>query len=240
MIKVNLLEGAADTRAQTRATKAAAKTTQQVLLIAGALVTLLVAVGVDYYVSRAMLDKAERDLAEQKLIAEELKRNREQLDALQKQIKSVEERIKIIDDLQKTQLGPSALLALVNSKMPTNGVRLASITQTRDDLTITGVADTQEVVSEFARGLELGSNGLFQSIGLEVSRKEEQQTDPEDETIKKLVVVYDFSINTKYTPTLVGMPPATDPAQPGGAAAPSKPTATVGQAAAGPHMPAGN
>jgi Tfp pilus assembly protein PilN len=238
MIKVNLLEGAADTRASTRATKAAAKTTQQVLLIAGALVTLLVAVGVDYYVSKAMLDKAERDLAEQKTIAEELKRNREQLDALQKQIKSVEERIKIIDDLQKTQLGPSALLALVNSKMPGTGVRLQSIIQTRDDLTIKGVADTQEVVSEFARGLELGSNGLFQSVGLEVSRKEEQQSDPADETIKKLVVVYEFSINTKYTPTLVGMPPAGDPAaQPGGAGAPAKPVSTVGQAAAGPQMP---
>ena len=238
MIKVNLLEGAADTRASNRATKAAAKTTQQVLLIAGALVTLLVAVGVDYYVSMAMLDKAEKDLAEQKVIAEELKRNREQLDALQKQIKSVEERIKIIDDLQKTQLGPSALLALVNSKMPPNGVRLSSITQTRDALTIRGVADNQEVVSEFARGLELGSNGLFQSVGLEVSRKEEQQTDPEDETIKKLVVVFDFAINTKYTPTLVGAPPADAAAQPGGAqGASSKPTATVGQAAAGPHMP---
>ena len=237
MIKVNLLEGAADTRASNRATKAAAKTTQQVLLIAGALVTLLVAVGGDYYVSKAMLDKAERDLAEQKTIAEELKRNREQLDALQKQIKSVEERIKIIDDLQKTQKGPSALLALVNSKMPGTGIRLEEIAQTRDDLTIRDLADTQEVVSEFARNLELGSNGLFQSVGLDVERIEEQQPDPEDEAIKKLVVIFKFTISTKYTPTLVGASPQGDQAGQPGTGAPAKPVSTVGQAAAGPHMP---
>ena len=221
MIKVNLLEGAADTRAATRATKAAAKTTQQVLLIAGALVTLLVAIAVDYYVSKAMLEKAERDLAEQKTIAEELKKNREQLDALQKQIKSVEERIKIIDDLQKTQKGPSALLNLVNSKMPSQGIRLEEIVQAKDALTIRGVADNQEVVSDFARGLELGSNGLFQSVGLAVQRQEEQQPDPEDEAAKRLVVVYRFTINTKYTPTLVGGPPEGAEGQ-AGANAPAK------------------
>ena len=82
MIKVNLLEGAADTRAATRATKAAAKTTQQLLLIVGALVALLVAVGVDFVVSKTMQDNARKDLEEQQAISAELKKNREQLDGL--------------------------------------------------------------------------------------------------------------------------------------------------------------
>jgi Tfp pilus assembly protein PilN len=224
MIKVNLLEGAADTRAATRATKAAAKTTQQVLLIAGALIALLVAVGVDYFVSKTLLDKAERDLDEQQTIAAELKRNREQLDGLQKQIKTVEERIKIIDDLQKTQQGPSAMLNLINSKMPVGpGLRLEKIQQTKDDLSIDGVADDPNIVSDFSKGLELGSNGLFQSVGLNVTRQDEPQKDVEDETKTVMVTTYRFTITTKYTPTQVGQPAT--PGAPGAPGAPAAPAA---------------
>lgn len=222
MIKVNLLEGAADTRAATRATKAAAKTTQQLLLIVGALVALLVAVGVDFVVSKTLQDRAKKDLEEQQTIAAELKRNREQLEGLQKQIKAVEERIKIIDDLQKTQQGPVAMLNLINSKMPLNQVlRLERISQAKDQLTIEGVADNPDVVSEFAKGLELGSNGLFQSVGLNVTRQDEQQKDPEDETVTRLVTTYKFAITTQYTPTQVGQPQQ----QPGAAAPGAAPAA---------------
>ncbi len=207
MIKVNLLEGAADTRAATRATKAAAKTTQQVLLIAGALMALLVALGVDYYVSKAQLDEADAELRKQQALAEELKQNREQKDRLEKQIKAVEERIKIIDDLQKNQKGPSAMLDLINSKMPSAGnLRLDRIAQVKDTVTIEGVADDPNVVSEFSRGLELGSNNLFSNLGLAVTRIDEQIPDPEDETAKKLVTSYKFSVTAKYQPTQVGQP----------------------------------
>jgi Tfp pilus assembly protein PilN len=220
MIKVNLLEGAADTRAATRATKAAAKTSQQVLLVAGALIALLVAVGVDYFVSKTLLDKAEKDLAEQQAISAELTKNREQLEGLQKQIKAVEERIKIIDDLQKTQQGPSAMLNLINAKMPVGpGLRLDKIEQHKDQLTIEGVADDPNIISDFAKGLELGANGLFQSIGLNVSRQDEQQPDPADPTVQHLVTTYKFTITTQYTPTQVGQPAA----QAGGAAPATNP-----------------
>ena len=207
MIKVNLLEGAADTRASTRATKAAAKTTQQVLLIAGALVALLIALGVDYYVAKAQVDNATAELARQQQLAEELKRNREQKELLEKQIKAVEERIKIIDDLQKNQKGPSSMLDLINSKIPATGnLQLDRINQSRDNLTITGVADDANIVSDFSRGLELGSNGLFSNIGLNVSRVDQMVPDPEDETAKKLVTSYRFTVTAKYTPTEVGKP----------------------------------
>jgi Tfp pilus assembly protein PilN len=220
MIKVNLLEGAADTRAATRATKAAAKTTQQVLLVAGALVALLVAIGVDYYVSKAMLEKATKDLNEQQQIAAELKQNREQLDGLQKQIKAVEERIKIIDDLQKTQLGPVAMLSLINSKMPGPGLQLERIAQSKDQLTIEGVAEDPNIVSEFGKGLELGSNGLFQSIGLNVQRLDEQVADPNDPETKHLETHYKFTVSTQYTPTQVGQPAQQAGQQPGAPAPP--------------------
>lgn len=231
MIKVNLLEGAADTRAATRATKAAAKTTQQVLLLAGALLALLIALFVDFFVSNAALTKAQADLDEQQRQAAELKKNREQKESLEKQIKSVEERIKIIDDLQKTQQGPSRLLNLINSKMPAgNAIRLEAIKQQKDTLTIEGIADEPNVVSEFSRGLELGSDGLFQSVGLSVTRQDETVSDPEDETIKRIVTTYKFTITTRYTPTLVGQAPE----QPAAGAAP----ATGAAPAAAPATPA--
>ena len=223
MIKVNLLEGAADTRAATRATKAAAKTTQQVLLLAGALLALLIALGVDFFVSNAQLTKATDELAEQQRQAAELKKNREQKDALEKQIKSVEERIKIIDDLQKTQQGPSRLLNLINAKMPSSGnVRLEAIKQSKDTLIIEGIADNPDPVSEFAKGLELGSDGLFQSVGLSVTRQDEKLPDPEGGP-ERIVTTYKFTISTRYTPTLVGQAPETADGQPAaaGAAAPA-------------------
>lgn len=220
MIKVNLLEGAADTRAATRATKAAAKTTQQVLLLAGALLALLIALGVDFFISSAALTKAQDELAEQQKQAAELKKNREQKEALEKQIKSVEERIKIIDDLQKTQQGPSRLLTLINAKMPSSGnVRLESIKQSKDTLVIEGIADNPDPVSEFAKGLELGSDGLFQSVGLSVTRQDEKLPDPEGGP-EKLVTTYKFTISTRYTPTLVGQAPEAAPGQPAAGAAP--------------------
>jgi Tfp pilus assembly protein PilN len=231
MIKVNLLEGAADTRAATRATKAATKTTKQVLLIAGALVALLVALGVDYFVASARLKRADRELAAQQEAAADLKKNKEQLETLQKQIKSVEERIKIIDDLQKTQKGPSAMLNLINSKMPANGLLLERIAQVKEQLTIDGVADDPNVVSEFARGLELGSNGLFQSVGLNVSRNDETVPDAEDPSVKTIVTKYKFTITTRYTPTLVGQPqqPQQGAAAPGGAPAATPAAAPAGK-----------
>lgn len=221
MIKVNLLEGAADTRAATRATKAAAKTTQQVLLLAGALLALLIALGVDFFISNAALTKAQDELAEQQRQAAELKKNREQKDALEKQIKSVEERIKIIDDLQKTQQGPSRLLNLINAKMPSSGnVRLEAIKQSKDTLTIDGIADNPDPVSEFAKGLELGSDGLFQSVGLSVTRQDEKIQNPEDGT-ERIVTTYKFTITTRYTPTLVGQAPQPAPGQADPGAAPA-------------------
>lgn len=226
MIKVNLLEGAADTRAATRATKAAAKTTQQVLLLAGALLSLLIALGIDFFISNAALTKAQDELAEQQRQAAELKKNREQKEALEKQIKSVEERIKIIDDLQKTQQGPSRLLNLINAKMPSSGnVRLESIKQSKDTLVIEGIADNPDPVSEFAKGLELGSDGLFQSVGLSVTRQDEKIRSPEDD-VERLVTTYKFTISTRYTPTLVGQQPETSAAgQPATGATPAAPAA---------------
>lgn len=226
MIKVNLLEGAADTRAATRATKAAAKTTQQLLMIAGGLVTLLIAIGADYFIAKAKLQQAEEDLAREQAAAAELKKNKEQKEALEKQIKSVQDRIKIIDDLQKTQQGPSALLDLINAKMPpANVLKLSRISQSKDDLVVEGVADNPDVVSEFGRGLELGSNNLFQKIALNVDRVEEDAPpDPDEPDVKKKVVKYKFTISTKYTPTLVGKPadPAATPDAAAPAAAPAK------------------
>ncbi len=64
------------------------------------------------------LTQATNELDQQKQIAEELKQNRERKQVLEKQIRAVKERIKIIDDLQKTQRGPSAMLQLINSRMP--------------------------------------------------------------------------------------------------------------------------
>jgi Tfp pilus assembly protein PilN len=222
MIKVNLLEGAADTRAQQRATKAAAKTTQQLIMVAGAFVLLLVSLASDYLYSSNRLDDANRQLDEQQRIATELKANREKKDLLEKQIKGLKDRIKIIDDLSKTQKGPSAMLTLINERLPANTVILERIGQTGDSIAIVGTAKGADVVSEFARALELNSNGLFQNMTLSTNRREvEVPNDTSDQSAgTHMEVVFDFTMTGNYRPTEVGKVTA-------GAPAPGTPPATA-------------
>jgi Tfp pilus assembly protein PilN len=214
MIKVNLLEGAADTRAQQRATKAAAKTTQQLIMVAGAFVLLLVSLASDYLYSSNRLDDANRQLDEQQRIATELKANREKKELLERQIKGLKDRIKIIDDLSKTQKGPSAMLTLINERLPANTVILERIGQTGDSISIVGTAKGADVVSEFARALELNSNGLFQNMTLSTNRREvEVPNDTSDPSAgAHTEVVFDFSISGNYRPTEVGKTAAGPPA----------------------------
>jgi Tfp pilus assembly protein PilN len=208
MIKVNLLEGAADTRAQQRATKAAAKTTQQLVMVAGAFLLLLVALASDYLYSSNRLEDANRQLDEQQRIATELKANREKKEILEKQIKGLQDRIKIIDDLSKTQKGPSAMLTLINERLPSASVILERIGQTGDRITIVGTAKGADVVSEFARALELNSNGLFRNLTLSTNRREvEVPNDTSDPSAgTHIEVVFDFTLAGDYRPTDVGKP----------------------------------
>jgi Tfp pilus assembly protein PilN len=217
MIRVNLLEGAADTRAQQRATKAAAKTTQQLIMVAGALVLLLVLLASDYVFSSNRLEDANRQLKEQQAIAEQLKADKEKKDLLEKQIKNLQERIKVIDDLSKQQQGPSSMLSLINERLPRDTVILDSISQGGDNVSIVGTAKSEEVVSEFARALELNSNGLFHDVAFTTSRKEfEAPNDPTDPSAGTHIEVnFNFSISMKYTPTQVGKPAEGQPAAPG-------------------------
>jgi Tfp pilus assembly protein PilN len=201
MIRVNLLEGAADTRAATRATKAVAKTTQQLLLVVGAVVVLLILLAVDYMVSTARLADANEQLQEQQQIA------------------AVKNRIKIIEDLEKTQKGPSAMLDLINRVMPPRSdIVLDAITQQSDNLSITGTARSEEIVSSFARGLELGSGGLFQALAVQTAQRVENvpvdPNDPENKETRQ-EVVYTFTLSTKFTPTAVGQPQQADAAAAG-------------------------
>jgi Tfp pilus assembly protein PilN len=211
MIRVNLLEGAADTRAATRATKAVAKTTQQLLMVVGAVLLLVAQVEAYYMVSTARLADAEKQLKEQQQIAAQLKADRERKEQLEKQITAVKNRIKIIEDLEKAQKGPSQMLNLINEKMPPRAdMVLEEISQsekTVDQVLIKGTARTEEVVSQFARGLELGSQGLFQSLAVTTTQATRPvPVDPSDPENKetRLETVYNFTITTKYLPTAVG------------------------------------
>lgn len=209
MIRVNLLEGAADTRAQVRATKAAAKTTQQLIMAAGALLLLLTLIGVDYFVSSNALAEADRELAEQQRIAAQLKSDREKLELLQRQIKSLQDRIKIIDDLQKQQQGPSTLLNLINERLPQDGsIILERVTVSGNSFGLTGTAKSESVVSEFARSLELGANGLFSGLTFSTNRRDivvaDDPTNPAAGQHQESV--FDFTLSANYTPTQVNKP----------------------------------
>jgi Tfp pilus assembly protein PilN len=172
---------------------------------------LLSAVVIDYYVASSRLDEVNTELANEKRIAAELEANRAQKIALENQIKTVQERIKIIEDLEKNQKGPSAMLDLINSTVLAHStVQLDTVAQANDTVTITGVADETNPISAFSKELELGSNGLFQNFNLETSQTEveEEEPNPEDPstTIKKKYLKYKFTIKGNYLPANIGKP----------------------------------
>ncbi|MDQ3800584.1 MAG: PilN domain-containing protein [Acidobacteriota bacterium] len=210
MIKINLLESVTDKQASAvvAVEKKVASPTSRLLLMAAVVTVLTIAViAWDVVSSQMAKAEAERQLEEQKKIAQELEAvMREQKD-LEQKINNIEARIDAIKKLRASQSGPSAVLEAVRERIGmVQGLYLESIEQKGDQLTIKGNSPDEAAVTQFGRSLEF-SSGLFTNLNIETQRKEVQSTQVSAPAgvgvggadVPKLETV-NFTIRTSYSP----------------------------------------
>jgi type IV pilus assembly protein PilN len=182
MPKINLLTNAVAEAAPPNPRPA--RILGQVFIVAGALIALLVAIGIDYAYSNQKATEAKDRLAKAKAAKAELEKVKKEADEFKKKKDAVEARLKVIKDLSASY---------INERIP-KGIKLEKITQKGNSITIEGVSDKKNLVTEFAQQLELRSNGLFTNV--DPTFKEGGQTLPDPTETQ----VIQFQIACLYNP----------------------------------------
>ena len=207
MIRINLL-GRVRPKAA-RATVPLEATLQIVLLV----ISLVASVGILYGHYLLMERENNQVLANirkqtgEKARLEQLK---QQVDNFEKQKVVLQQRISVIEELQRNRTGGQELLdAIANTVTRTDTLWLTSVERKGDVLTINGSAGSINAVANYIT--QLKRSGYFQQVEIKESHQDESN---------KAVEIFNFSLTAQF-----GLP------QPAGASTPARPAATTAPAA---------
>lgn len=208
MIRINLL-GRARPKA-TRTTVPLEATLQYVLLVIA-----LVVSGGALYGHYLLLDRENTKVAAhiQKQMGEKarLEQLKQQVDNFEKQKAVLQQRIGVIEGLQRNRTGGQELLeAIANTVSRTDTLWLTSVDRKGDGLTINGSAGSINAVANYIT--QLKRSGYFQTVEIKESHQDDSN---------KAVEVFNFTLTTTFglTQSAAAMP------GPASGAAPSAPAA---------------
>jgi Tfp pilus assembly protein PilN len=173
MIKINLLESVTDRPQGVAAVEdKVASPRMQTLLLALTVFGLTVsAMGYDYVSSNMARTAAQKELANQKSINQQMLAYQKEQMELEKKSKEVQARIDAIKKLRESQQGPSAVLQEIKSRFDAvPGLYLISIENKEGEITIKGESPNEYAVTKFGQSLEF-SNGLFSNLNIETQRE---------------------------------------------------------------------
>jgi type IV pilus assembly protein PilN len=216
MIRINLL-GRSRPKA-TRPTVPLEATLQYVLLV----VALAVSCGA-LYGHFLLLDRENTKVVSdiQKKTSEKarLEQLKQQVDNYEKQKAVLQQRINVIEELQRNRTGGQELLeAIANTVSRTDTLWLTSVDRKGDLLTINGSAGSLNAVANYIT--QLKRSGYFQTVEIKESHQDSSN---------KTVQIFVFSLTTQF-----GLPQAGGPTtQTGGKTAPAGGAAAPGPAPAG-------
>ena len=218
MIRINLLG-----RARPKATRTAVpiEATLQYALLAIALVVSLGAL----YGHYLLLDKSNTTIVAhiQQLTGEKarLEQLKQQVDNFEKQKNVLQQRINVIEQLQRNRTGGQELLeAIANTVSRTDTLWLTSVDRKGDSLSINGEAGSINAVANYIT--QLKRSGYFQTVEIKESHQDDNS---------KTVQLFIFSLTAQFgLPQSAGVTPAA--AAPGASAAPGgkTPPAPAGKA----------
>ena len=218
MIRINLL-GRSRPKA-TRATVPLEATLQYVLLA----IAVAVSVGA-LYGHFLLLDRENTKVAAhiQKQMGEKarLEQLKVQVDNFEKQKTILQQRIGVIEGLQRDRTGGQELLeAIANTVSRTDTLWLTTVDRKGDSLTINGSAGSINAVANYIT--QLKRSGYFQTVEIKESHQDDSN---------KAVEIFNFSLTAQFglTQSAAAAPPAT-----GAAAPPAKPAANAPPAAGKP------
>lgn len=201
MPKINLLQQSTAEASGGKSKPISSQTTQQIVMLVVVLLGLAIAIFIDWSLVTRENQRVQDELAQETKIAQELAAMKKQGEELQKKIELVENRIKVIKQLRAEQRGPVAVLSRINERIPV-GIKLDSITQRGNLMTIVGNTTTEGLITTFAKDLEF-SDGLF--TGFDVQTQLRPSTGPNQEQS------WSFTIRCNYNPP-VATPSATQTA----------------------------
>lgn len=212
MIRINLL-GRARPKA-TRQTVPLEATLQYVLLI----IALVVSLGA-LYGHYLLLDRENTKVMAhiQKQTGEKarLELLKQQVDNFEKQKVILQQRINVIENLQRNRTGGQELLeAIANTVSRTDTLWLTSVDRKGDSLTINGSAGSINAVANYIT--QLKRSGYFQQVEIKESHQDETN---------KVVQIFIFSLSAQFgLPESAGSAPMVNgPAAPAGPAANTPP-----------------
>jgi Tfp pilus assembly protein PilN len=216
MIRINLL-GRSRPKA-TRTTVPLEATLQYVLLA----IALVVSCGA-LYGHYLLLDRENTKVAAhiQKQTGEKarLEQLKTQVDNFEKQKAVLQQRIGVIEGLQRNRTGGQELLeAIANTVSRTDTLWLTTVNRTGDALTINGSAGSINAVANYIT--QLKRSGYFQSVEIKESHQDEAN---------KAVEIFNFSLTAQFglTQTASATPVPAGPAAPRAPGAPPASTSPV-------------
>ena len=190
MIKINLLPVKTSKKKETAI---------QQLIVAGAvLVVLAVAVASLYMVKRSQVATARRDITAANAKINELKAKLGKLEEIKKLKEEVKKKLDVLIQLRKNKTGPAQRLVVLSDLTPEQ-LWLTSYVESNQDVKISGVAYTEDLIAHFMKALESSRN--FMAVELLLS----EQTEAGGAKLKK------FDLTLKLRPDS-GQPPAVTPA----------------------------
>jgi len=172
MIRINLL-GRARPKAPRRAVPLEA--TLQLLLFALSMLFAFGVLGYHWYQMKSDLKQKDEQIANlrgEKLRLEGLK---QQVEAFDKQKVVLQQRINVIEELQRNRTGGQELLDLVATTVTrTDALWLTSMTRKGNTLTFEGSAASINAVANFIT--QLKRSGYFQKVEIKESKQDEKNT----------------------------------------------------------------
>jgi len=207
MIRINLL---GRTRPKAKRTTVPLEATLQYVL----LVIALVVSGGALYGHYLLLDRENTKIAAhiQKQMGEKarLEQLKQQVDNFEKQKAVLQQRIGVIEGLQRNRTGGQELLeAIANTVSRTDTLWLTSVDRKGDALTINGAAGSINAVANYIT--QLKRSGYFQTVEIKESHQDDSN---------KTVEIFAFSLTAQFGLTQSGAGPAG-----AGTAAPATPAA---------------
>lgn len=173
MIKINLLESVTDRPQGVAAVedKVASPGIQTLLLALTVFGLMLLGMGYDYVSTNMAYTAAQKDLAKEKQLNQQMLAIQKEQMELEKKSKEVQARIDAIKKLRESQQGPSAVLQEIKARFDAvPGLYLTSIENKDGEITIKGESPNEYSVTKFGQSLEF-SNGLFSNLSIETERE---------------------------------------------------------------------
>lgn len=206
MIRINLL-GQERPKAAKQAVPLEA--TMQILFAAVAIGLAFVILGITYYQQKKQLDETNKRISALRAEKASLEQIKQDVDRFEAQRSILQQRINVIETLQKNRSGGEELLAMVaNTVVRVDALWLTSLTRTGGALQIEGEAGSINAVANFIT--ELKRSGYFDKIEIK---------DAKENDLRPSVETFGFSMTASIAGPKLGAPAS----QPAGTAQPPRP-----------------